>query len=206
MNNFGRFAVLALLFALIGSAHADTRIVVVDLVKVIKGYYKSDIIFNQLNDEEKEFERSFQEMGTDLQKEGAEYDALLREVQDNTNSAAARQAKGEQAELKKQIIVRIQETMEKKRTDFVHNFQAERAVKEQQLVEDVSKAVADYAAAKGLDLVMDKSGGSVTTGAPLLVFVGPTVPDITNDIIARINIGAPRTAMVNPAQHSLVGR
>jgi Skp family chaperone for outer membrane proteins len=135
-----------------------------------------------------------------LQKEGAEYDQLVKAAQDPTLSQASRDSKTDQARQKAAQIQQMQEQLQTKYQQSRSSLQNDKSLAETSLVEDVSKASATVAASKGFDMVLDKSGASLTSNSPVVFYVSPAVPDITNEVIAKLNAGAPRTApAVTPA-------
>ncbi len=196
-----KFSVLVSILVLVSvvPAFSQTRIATVDIVKVIKGYYRSEQVYGQLKDEENTFVRSFQEDEVDLQKKETEYEDLGKKFQDPTISQAAKDQVREKLQDLQSSIQSLQQNMEKKRDDFMKTFQNEKGMREHGLVDDVQKVVNEYAAAHALDLVFDKSGASASTGSPVLIYTSPAVLDISNEIIARLNAGAPKAPVAPPA-------
>lgn len=177
------------------SMASELKVAVVDLSKAFQDYYKTKEAEETLNERRGAFQKERQDMMNDYQKMVDETQKLRQAAEDKTLSDAAREDKKKAFETKVQDV-RNQEnkirTFEQTRgRQLDDQFMRMRT----SIVDEIRKAVQDYAAREKYNLLLDKSAAGVSQ-TPFLLYSND-VKDITDDIVKSIN--ANKSAASKPA-------
>ena len=175
----------------------ETKIAVVDMQEALNQYYKTNIEVEKINGLAKEKRANLDERTADFQaltKKMAELDAIVRDT-----SLAEGKRQESLAEL--QRIGQERQTKAKEISDAQRKYQGEvlqaRQAMDVTLVEEIRSVLDGIASAGGYDLVHDKS--FLPKANKAVVYVSPNVKDLTSELIASLNKGAPATAVPAPA-------
>jgi outer membrane protein len=183
--------VCLLVFAPVSLASADLKIAVIDLSKAFDQYYKTKDAQALLKEKQDGYQKEIQDLINDYERMGQEAQALDKAANDQTLSAAARQDKATALTAKKQDLVNLQNKIQEMRTERGRELQEELLRRHKEIVDEISKSINDYYGPQGYDLVIDKSSASAASGVSLILYNSSKLIDITSEIIALINKGAP---------------
>ena len=180
-----------LVFAPISIASADLKIAVIDLSKAFDEYYKTKDAQALLKQKQDGYQKEIQGLINDYERMGQEAQALDKSANDATLSQAARADKATALTAKKQDLVNLQNKIQEMRTERGRELQEELLRRHKEIVDEISKSISDYSGPQGYDLVIDKSSASAASGVSLILYNSNKLIDITTEIIALINKGAP---------------
>ena len=193
-NSFKSLLVLAAfgVFALAGQAQTATKVLVVDMAKLLDSHYKTQ----EQNEKLRGDGQKAQEELDRLNKEGNALVEQYKELVDQSNNPAAT------AEAKNKVQSEAQRKMEEiqRKTNEVRTFEAntQRALQGRirtfrDLMFDESGMIAtDVAKPRGAALLVDKSGPSLL-GIPAVIHFDPAL-DITDEVMKEINKDRPASA------------
>lgn len=182
-----------LLFVPVSIASADLKVATVDLGKAFDAYYKTKQAASQLKQKQEEAQKEIQDKATDYQHISDEVQKLDQEAKDPTLSAEARTEKAKARDQRGADLQAAGRQIEEFRTERGKELQDEYLRRRKEVVDEISKVINDYSGPQGYDLVLDKSSASATSGVPFVLFSSSKLTDITQDIIAKENVGAPAT-------------
>jgi outer membrane protein len=177
------------LTTLAGYGQTAPKILVVDLVKVFEGHWKTQ----EQNAKLQADMAKAQEQISQLQKDGNALVAQFKEMDDQLkNPAATAEAKAKiQADAQKQY-----DLIQQKRSELASFAQnAENTLKQRAqafrtvMIQEISGVAVDIAKAKGATFLLDKSGASLP-GVSGVIYADPSL-DITDEVISQINKDRP---------------
>ena len=193
-NSFKSLLVLAAfgVFALAGQAQTATKVLVVDMAKLLDSHYKTQ----EQNEKLRGDGQKAQEELDRLNKEGNALVEQYKELVDQSNNPAAT------AEAKNKVQSETQRKMEEiqRKTNEVRTFEAntQRALQgrirtfRDLMFEEIGKIATDVAKRRGAALLLDKSGPSLL-GIPAVIHFDPAL-DITDEVMKEINKDRPASA------------
>jgi len=193
-NSFKSLLVLAAfgVFALTGQAQTATKILVVDMAKLLDSHYKTQ----EQNEKLRGDGQKAQEELDRLNKEGNALVEQYKELVDQSNNPAAT------AEAKNKVQTEAQRKMEEiqRKTNEVRTFEANTQGGLQAriptfrdlMLEEIGKIATDVAKRRGASLLVDKSGPSLL-GIPAVIYFDPAL-DITDEVMKEINKDRPASA------------
>jgi len=183
--------VCLLVFAPVSLASADLKIAVIDLSKAFDSYYKTKDAQAVIKQKQDGYQKEIQDLINDYERMVQEAQALDKAANDQTLSQAARQDKATALTAKKQDLANLQNKIQEMRTERGRELQEELLRRHKEIVDEISKQINDYSGPQGYDLVIDKSSASAASGVSLILYNSNKLIDITAEIIALINKGAP---------------
>jgi len=176
--------VIALLVAVVIPAGAQTKVATVDMAKLFSGYYKTKLAQASLESRQSELKKEIKDMADGLDKAQTDYKQLLDSANDPALSADERD-KNKQASLDKAKEI---ETNRNAIDQFQRQAEAQLSDQKQRmsgnLLREIQKAVAERAKAGGYSLVFN-------SGAMEVVVFANSDNDITSNVLAQLNAGAP---------------
>ncbi len=175
------------------SANAqDLKVAVVDMQESLNQYYKTAIEVEKINDLAKEKRANLDERTADFQSLTAKMNELDKIVRDT----AIAEAKRQEALAEMQRVAQERQTKAKEISDAQRKYQAEvlqaRQAMEVALVEEIRDVLNGMSEAGGYDIVHDKS--FLPKANKAIVYVSAKVPDLTAELVASLNKGAPAAA------------
>lgn len=197
-NSFKTLLVMAAFgaFALAGQAQTATKVLVVDMAKLLDNHYKTQ----EQNEKLRADGQKAQEELDRLNKEGNALVEQYKELIDQSNNPAAT------AEAKNKVQGDAQRKMEEiqRKQNEVRTFEAntQRALQgrirtfRDLMFEEIGKIATDVAKRRGAALLVDKSGPTLL-GIPSVIHFDPAL-DITDEVMNEINKDRPASA-VTPA-------
>lgn len=175
--------------ALFGQAQTATKILVVDMAKLLDGHYKTQ----EQNEKLRGDGTKAQEELDRLNKEGNALVEQYKELVDQANNPAST------AEAKAKVQVEAQKKMEdiQRKTNEVRAFEqnTQRSLQgrirtfRDLMFEEIGKIATDVAKRKGASLLIDKSGPSLL-GIPGVVYADSSL-EITDEVMKEINKDRP---------------
>ena len=191
MNKLLLVCLLAL--APVSIASADLKIAVIDLSQAFDKYYKTATAQAKLKEKQDTYQKELQDKITVYQHMGEEAQALQKAIDDPTLSAAAHQDKTTALNAKKQDLVTMGNQIQEDKVERTREIQEELYRQHKIIVDEISAVITTYSGPQGFDLVIDKSSASAASGVSIVLYSSPKLVDITPDIIALLNKGAPPT-------------
>jgi len=185
------FLLCLLAVAPVSFVHADLKIAVIDLGKTFDSYYKTKEASARIEEKKAAYTKDIQGMVADFQHMQDEAQKLYNSSQDATLSAPARQEKATALQQKKQDLMNMSNKIEERKTEDSNTIKDEIVRRHKEIVDEISKVVSDYSAPQGFDLVLDKSTAAAANGIPIVLYNSSKLIDITADVIAKLNAGAP---------------
>ena len=180
---------ISLLAFLSVPALAQTKICTVELRKLFDGYWKKKQAEAALNDRKAQLDTDDKSMHDDLKKGSDEYQKLLAQANDQAISA-------DQRDKRKQAAAdKLKQLQDSKAAIDQFERQAQITLSEQSqrmrenLLVEIKTAVTAKARAAGYSLVIDATAD--TASAPTAVVYSSGENDLTDDVLKRLNEGAP---------------
>ena len=135
---------------------------------------------------------AYQQIGDNLQK-------LDAESKDPTLSPEARTEKGKARDQVASDLKAKERQIEEFKTERSNELKDEYLRRRKEVVDEITKVITDYSGPQGFDLVLDKSSASVTSGVPFVLYNSGKLTDITQDVVNKLNAGAPAGSTTMPA-------
>lgn len=187
--------VLPIAGASVSAQDAPIKIAVVDMQEALNKYYKTDIQVKEINDLADEKRKNLDERQAAYQQmtnQMAELDAVYKDT-------SLAESKRKEALEKLQALFQERNAKGKEIADAQRKASAEvmtaRQEMEATLVDEIKKTVDGIVQAQGLDLVFDKS--FLPKANKAILYTSANVKDLTTDVIAALNAGAPATTSSN---------
>lgn len=175
---------VALLSVMAFSAAAQTKLATVDMKKIFNGYWKTKQATAALEKRKAELRKELKDEADRLDKAQTDYKRLLDQSNDQAIAADEREKRKQAAGDKAREINKSKADLEQ----YQRQAEAQLADMSQRmsgnLVTEIQKAVGDKAKAGGYGMVLN----SATTE---VVVYSDTKADITDAVLAQLNIGAP---------------
>lgn len=176
---------------IMAQAQPAPKIVVVDMAKLLDGYYKSQEQTAKLQSDEQKAQQELDQMNKDGNDLVDQYKAIIDQTKNPMITADARtkaeadaQKKMEEIQRKKQDVQSFAANVQRSIQQRVQNFRS-------LFLDEISKAAIVIAQQHGATLVLDKSGPSLL-GIPGVIYSDGAY-DITDEVMAVINKGHPTT-------------
>jgi Skp family chaperone for outer membrane proteins len=189
MNKFLLACFLAI--APVSLANADLKIAVIDLGKVFDSFYKTKDASNRIDAKKATFTKEIQDMKDDFQHMQDDAQNLYKASQDPTLSQQARNDKAAALNQKKQDLMNMSNKLNEVATERSNEIKDEIIRRHKEIVDEIIKVVNDYSGPQGYDLVIDKSSEASSNGIPVFLYNSNKLIDITQDVITKLNAGAP---------------
>lgn len=186
--------------ALAAHAQQAPKIAVVDMAKCYDNYYKTADQMTKMKADEASAQSQYDTMTKDGQALVEQYRALDEKVKSPITSPDEKtKAQADEQKLGEQIQAKMND-----RNQFSATVQREFQQRMQNFHDMMMKEIGDRATAiaknHGANLLLDKSGIGVT-GAPTVVYSDPSF-DITDEVVADLNQGRPKTSAAPAAPAS----
>ena len=189
MKKFSHLILVTVLLAFALSASAQQKIATVDMKKLFNGYYKTKMAQIAIDKDKAEASKDLRDMSEALDKAKDDYKQMLDQANDPAISADEREKRKAAAADEARDLNSRQVNFE----SYQRTAQSQLADKSQRmisnLVTEIQKYVSDTAKAGGYAVVLDSSASSANL-TPNVLYADPSV-DITSDVLARENSGAP---------------
>jgi outer membrane protein len=192
MNNTAKLASLIAAFGIAAStpAFADVKVGLVDMNKIFSSYYKTKEAETRINDARASAKKELDDRMDTYKKSIEEINKLNEELNKPELSKDSKEKKSKDRDEK------IAETknLEREITEFRQTREKqlqEQAVRMRNgIVEEISKLINDKVKSNAFDLVLDKSGNSMS-GVPVVLY-SKDANDFSEEIISTLNKNKPK--------------
>jgi outer membrane protein len=166
---------------LAATAHAETKIAVIDLKKVGEGYWKMKQANTQIAERKADFDKARKGMIEDGQKATEEYTKLVEAANDQALSADERDKRKTAAEKKLREINEIKQSIDQfDRTSYTTLTDQQRRTQER-ILDEVKEVVSAKAKASGFSIVLDTA----------LLLYNNGENDLTEPVLKELNARKP---------------
>ncbi len=189
MKNIMRICLFTLMAGLAWPALAQPKVGVVDMNKIIEGFYKAKAVKAALKDHVAELDKEGQSLMDELKKANEDYKRAIEESNNMAVSAEEREKSKKVAEAK------FKEAQDKQQNLELFNRRADAQLREKQrqmtekIVDEVRTVISAQAKAAGYSLVLDVTGESVR-GTPVVLYTNGE-NDLTTAVLGQLNNLAP---------------
>lgn len=194
MNATGmkRWAAIAVAATLAVSAHAQTKVAVVDLQKVFDGYWRTKQADTQLKERANDLEKARTGMVDDYKKANEDFKKVLDSINDPSASSDEKDKRKQEAEKRRVDIAGIEQNI---RT-FDEN--SRKSILDQQkrmrdsVLRDIRGVVEEKAKSGGYQTVLDTAALSLNQ-TPVVVFTSlvGSGDDLSDAVLKALNANAP---------------
>lgn len=185
---FGWFATLILALAC-GAAHAQTRVVTVDLRKVFDNYWKTKQADAALKERAADLDKEHKALREDYDKLKQEYQKLRADSEDQAVAPEERERRKQAADAKLKTIKETEDAI------IAFERRARATLDEQQrrmrdgIIEEIRNVITARARSAGYGVVLDSSAQTANL-TPFVLYYSPD-QDITAAVLDQLNLGAP---------------
>jgi outer membrane protein len=191
-NGMKRWAALAMAATLALSAHAQTKMAVVDLQKVFDGYWRTKQADTQLKERANDLEKARAGMVDDYKKANEEFKKVLDSISDPSASNDEKDKRKQDAEKRRVDIAGIEQNI---RT-FDEN--SRKSILDQQkrmrdsVLRDIRGVVEEKAKSAGYQTVLDTAALSLNQ-TPVVVYTSlvGSADDLSDSVLKALNANAP---------------
>jgi outer membrane protein len=191
-NGTKRWAALAMAATLAVSAHAQTKMAVVDLQKVFDGYWRTKQADTQLKERANDLEKARAGMVDDYKKANEDFKKVLDSISDPSASNDEKDKRKQEAEKRRVDIAGIEQNI---RT-FDEN--SRKSILDQQkrmrdsVLRDIRGVVEEKAKSAGYQTVLDTAALSLNQ-TPVVVYTSlvGSADDLSDSVLKALNANAP---------------
>ncbi len=167
-----------------GSAFAQSKVATVNMDKVLKSYWKTKQAEDAIQERSAQLDKDDRGMKDDFKKGSDEYQKLLEQANDQAISDDERDKRKQAAAAKLKQLQDSKNAIDQYERQAQVTLSEQRQRMEQNLFQDIQKAVGDKAKAGGYSLV-------VNTSVETIVIYAGNDNDLTDGVIKQLNAGAP---------------
>jgi len=171
------------------SAHAQSKIGLIDLEKVFDNYWKRKQADALLKERQAEFAKTRKGMIDDYQKANEEYKKLIESASDQAVSSDEREKRKTAAEKKLIEIKSIEQEVNQHDRNSGEILGTQMRRMRDKILDEIRELVNAKAKAGGYTLVLDTAARTVNQTPVLLYQNG--LNDLTDEILAQLNANAP---------------
>ena len=176
---------------MLGTVHAADEIAFLDLQEIFKQFYKTQLAQDQMRQQADDIKMEREEIEGEVKVMKEEIDVLRTDSRDETLSEEVRENKRD--ELEEKLV-----DLQKKEQDMIDFEKLRMQQMEQQntrmtkkLFDEIHEVIIQYAKAKGLSAVIDRSAQS-RIGTDTVLYTSPKI-DVTAEVLAILNEGREST-------------
>ncbi|MFM2081619.1 MAG: hypothetical protein RL380_310 [Verrucomicrobiota bacterium] len=178
------------LTATVTTAHAETKLGLIDLQKVFDGYWKTKEADAALKEKAAEMDKQYKSLAEDWQKSRDEFQKLAVSANDTAVSVEERDKRKKSADAKRLQVVEAENTIESfKRSAGATLDEKKKQMRDKILVE-IRAAVDTKAKSAGYSHVLDTAAQSINATPILLYTTGEN--EMTDAVLAELNATAPK--------------
>ncbi|HKS38649.1 MAG TPA: OmpH family outer membrane protein [Verrucomicrobiae bacterium] len=191
-------AVMTLAAALVtaASAQAQTKIAIIDLKKVFENYWKRNVADAQLKERAADFEKVRKGFVDEFQKADEEYKKLMEGASDQAVSTDERDKRKTAAEKKLREINEIKQTLQLHDQNSRETLGTQTRRMRDKILGEIREVIDSKAKSGGYSLVVDTA--AETPNLTPIVLYDNGQNDLTDDVLAQLNAGAPAGAIKPP--------
>lgn len=167
---------------------AQGKVAVVQMDKVVRAYPEAQKAEATLKTVRDEYEKELDKMEAKAKELQQAVEAAAAEADDKTASDAEREKRREVARQKWTAFQEYQQKLRKTRAENQRDLSDQEMRQFKRIIGKLRDIIAEYAAEKKIDLVVDTAGVGVQ-GGPIVLYANDKV-DITDDIMKRVEASA----------------
>jgi outer membrane protein len=188
-------ALMALVATLVmaASAQVQTKIAIIDLKKVFENYWKRNVADTQLKERATDFEKVRKGFVEEFQKADEEYKKLMEGASDQAVSQDERDKRKAAAEKKLREINEIKQTLQLHDQNSRETLGTQMRRMRDKILGEIREVIDSKAKAGGYSLVVDTTAETPNQTPVVLYTNGQN--DITEEVLAQLNAGAPAGAI-----------
>jgi outer membrane protein len=176
--------------ALTGSVTAgELKIAVVDGNRLLKGYYKTELADQHMQQQLDDFQAERDKLLADHKRLRAEFEALRAETDNKGLTEEAREKKKERAEDKLTQVIEFENTIREKAASRKKQIEGEGRQIHAELAKAIRSSVKAQAEKGGYTLVLEQSG-LLANGLEPVLYAEPKM-DITDEVLKGLNADKP---------------
>ena len=196
---FGRkilFSTVLLLSAYsIALQASPLKVATVDLTKLFKEYYRTQIIEQDFNEQSKVYRNYIARQADTLRKNEVEYRQKLDASLNVARAPAEREKRRADVRAMEQELKRRRAELEQYASDRAQALQKSAAEQRLKVIEEIRSEIRRRATLEGYTIVLDKSAKSTSDAA--IVLYSADALDITERVLTELNRGAGKPAVNN---------
>ena len=196
---FGRkilFSTVLLLSAYsIALQASPLKVATVDLTKLFKEYYRTQIIEQDFNEQSKVYRNYIARQADTLRKNEVEYRQKLDASLNVALAPAEREKRRAEVRAMEQELKRRRAELEQYASDRAQALQKSAAEQRLKVIEEIRSEIRRRATLEGYTIVLDKSAKSTSDAA--IVLYSADALDITERVLTELNRGAGKPAVNN---------
>lgn len=196
---FGRkilFSTVLLLSAYsIALQASPLKVATVDLTKLFKEYYRTQIIEQDFNEQSKVYRNYIARQADTLRKNEVEYRQKLDASLNVALAPAEREKRRNEVRAMEQELKRRRAELEQYASDRAQALQKSAAEQRLKVIEEIRSEIRRRATLEGYTIVLDKSAKSTSDAA--IVLYSADALDITERVLTELNRGAGKPAVNN---------
>jgi outer membrane protein len=175
------------------SAQAQTKIAIIDLKKVFENYWKRNVADTQLKERAADFEKVRKGFVEEFQKADEEYKKLMEGANDQAVSQDERDKRKAAAEKKLREINEIKQTLQLHDQNSRETLGTQMRRMRDKILGEIREVIDSKAKTGGYSLVVDTTAETPNQTPVVLYTNGQN--DITEEVLAQLNAGAPAGAI-----------
>jgi outer membrane protein len=180
-----RGIVVALCLGRVVESHAQTKIGTVDVDRIFKEYKKTREAEAKLNEAKSAAKKEFDERAESYKKALDEINKLNSQLDSPALTADAKAAKAKERDDKIAKLKNAEREITEFKQTREQQLQQQMVRLREGLVKEIMEVVLEREKARGLELVIDKSGASTNGFSPILF--SPESMDFTTEVITELN-------------------
>ncbi len=189
MKNILKIILPAILLAAFSVQAQTLKIATVDMARVFTNFYKTKFAQADLDDKKNQFFKEEGDMQQSFNKAKADYTTLVAAANDQSLSQEERDKKKQAAMAQLADLQKQQATIEQYERANSENIASQIKRVHDKLLVEIRDVINAKAKAGGYNLVIDSTAETVNV-TPIVLYDNGT-PDLSDDVIKQLNIGAP---------------
>ncbi|MCS1410292.1 MAG: hypothetical protein M2R45_03484 [Verrucomicrobia subdivision 3 bacterium] len=186
-------SILSLLLLTAITANAQPKIAIIDMKTVFEGYWKTKRVSETFEGRKKDYADQHQKMIDQYQAANEDYRKIKETTSDPAISAPEKKRRGEEAEKKLKEIQKLERDIRDHQKSMEGNLTETHFRLRRNILQDIRKIINTKAKTEGFSLVLDSAAEGINQ-TPVILF-SDNSNDITDEILAKLNEGAPVDAV-----------
>jgi Skp family chaperone for outer membrane proteins len=196
ISTISRAALVALSLLGAGEVRAQLKVGIVDMDRVFKEFRKTKEAEAKLNEAKNAAKKEYDERADSYKKALEEINRLNGQLEAPALAAEAKAAKAKERDEKITKIKNMEREITEFRQSREQQLQQQMIRMREALLKEIMEVVMERGKARGLDLVLDKSGPSANGFSPILF--SPDALDFSAEVINDVNKQARATESPSP--------
>jgi Skp family chaperone for outer membrane proteins len=170
-------------------ASADLKVAIVDTGKAFDAFYKTKDTATRIAAKQATFAKQIQELEEEYEDARVDAQNLETTVKNTAAPQAIRQSSDTALAEKVKDLQSMESEIDEMQKSRSQEIKDDLLRSHKEISDEIMRVITAFVSSQGYDLVLDKS--VATTGTSFFPYNSTNVTDLTNDIITRLNAGAP---------------